>query len=88
MRFAKNTSTVLIQIMIAVSMCISAAASVGLAVTPNDAFDAAKTVGGLNTAELLALVCIASLALSFYLVRTLIAMAKKPCVYLEKQVDK
>jgi hypothetical protein len=73
----------LVQCLFCACLVVSATASVGIAISPNDAVAAAKSVGGLSTPELLALVCLGSLSLSFYLVRTLIVMAKKPCIYLE-----
>lgn len=75
----------MIQTLFGMSTAVSAIASVGIAISPDDAAGAARAIGGLNTSELLALVCLGSLSLSFYLVRTLIVMSKKPCIYLESR---
>lgn len=84
MQINGRIGTIMIQILFGMSTAVSAIASVGIAITPDEATEAAKAIGGLNTSELLALVCLGSLSLSFYLVRTLIVMSKKPCIYLEK----
>ena len=85
MQINGRVGTVMIQTLFGLSTAVSAIASVGIAISPQDATEAARAVGGLNTSELLALVCLGSLSLSFYLVRTLIVMSKKPCIYLEQK---
>lgn len=72
--------------LIAVCLALVGYASVSMAQIPSSdgVTDMARNVGSLDTQHLLALVCICLCILIFYLIRVLITMAKKPCIYKDK----
>ena len=72
-------------VLLFITLSLIGTSAISIAALPLDEYvESAKAVGSMNAQTLLAMVCLALCALSFYLVRTLITMAKKPCVYNAK----